>query len=202
MSKRINTVSAIPAAYTALLGLSEAMQKAAADAGLDQLLVELVKIRASQINGCAFCLDMHTRDSLEHGEQQRRLNVLAAWRETNLFTEQERLALEITEELTRLAQTRELPDELYRRATAVFTEQQYAAEPGGAAEPAGPSVARAGSGAAGAGWARPARPSGTRNVRYPRSGGSPYPAPVAQSSPGEETDLVRGRGVQQRHHEQ
>jgi AhpD family alkylhydroperoxidase len=127
MSKRTNVVSAIPAAYQALLGLSEAMHKAAADAGLDPLLVELVKIRASQVNGCAFCLDMHTTDALKQGERQRRLNVLAAWRETTLFTEQERLALEITEELTRLSQTQDLPDDLYRRAGAVFTEAQYAA---------------------------------------------------------------------------
>lgn len=127
MSERINPMSAVPAAYKALLGLSEAMQKAAADAGLDPLLIELVKVRASQVNGCAFCLDMHTREALEHGEQVRRLNVLAAWRETTFFTEHERLALEITETLTRLAQTQDLPDELYERATAVFTEQQYAA---------------------------------------------------------------------------
>jgi AhpD family alkylhydroperoxidase len=127
MSERINPMSVVPAAYTALLGLSETMQKAAADAGLDPQLIELVKVRASQLNGCAFCLDMHTRDALEHGEQVRRLNVLAAWRETTFFTEHERLALEITETMTRLAQTQDLPDELYQRATAVYTDQQYAA---------------------------------------------------------------------------
>jgi AhpD family alkylhydroperoxidase len=127
MSKRINSGNAVPSAFKALLGMSEAMEKAAADAGLDQLLIELIKIRASQLNGCAFCLDMHTRDALELGENGRRLNLLAAWRETTLYTDQERAALELTETLTRLTQTQDLPDELYERATGVLTEPQYAA---------------------------------------------------------------------------
>jgi AhpD family alkylhydroperoxidase len=127
MSKRFDTGNAVPAAFKALLSMSAAMEKAAADAGLDQLLIELIKIRASQLNGCAFCLDMHTRDAAALGEDGRRLNLLPAWRETTLYTEQERVALELTEALTRLAQTQDVPDELYSRATSIFTEQQYAA---------------------------------------------------------------------------
>ena len=127
MTERTSAGPAVPAAFKALFAMGEAMKKAAADAGLDPALPELVKIRASQMNACAFCLDMHTRDAAEMGEDPRRLHMLAAWRETELYTEQERVALEITEALTDLASTRDLSDDLYRRAMEVFTEQQYSA---------------------------------------------------------------------------
>ncbi|OLF13379.1 carboxymuconolactone decarboxylase family protein [Actinophytocola xanthii] len=126
MTQRTQIGKAVPSAYRAMLALSNEVEKAAADAGLDRLLVELVKIRASQLNGCAFCLDMHTADAVKAGEDARRLFVLDAWRETELYSEQERAALEFTEVVTRLAQTQDVPDEVYARAREAFTEDQYA----------------------------------------------------------------------------
>ena len=126
MTKRIK-VYGLPAAVRHLQAMSDEVEKAAREAGLDQTLLELVKIRASQLNACAFCLDMHTADALKQGEDVRRLNLLAAWRETDLYSEQERAALELTETLTRLAETQDLPDEVYEYATKVFTEAQYQA---------------------------------------------------------------------------
>src|SRR5262245_5217193 len=82
MTERINASNGIPAAFKAFYAASMEVEKAAIAAGLDQKLLELVKIRASQINACAFCLDMHTADALKLGEDVRRLNLLAAWRET------------------------------------------------------------------------------------------------------------------------
>ncbi|MFD7682639.1 carboxymuconolactone decarboxylase family protein, partial [Streptomyces sp. NPDC060187] len=82
-----------PKAYHALVETSEAVRAVAAEAGLDRVLVELVNLRVSQINGCAFCLDVHTRAALRAGDSTRRLGVLAAWRETELFTDRERAAL-------------------------------------------------------------------------------------------------------------
>lgn len=127
MTERINITSGIPAAFKAFYAASMEVEKVAVAAGLDQKLLELVKIRASQINGCAHCLDMHTADALKLGEDVRRLNLLAAWRETDLYSEQERAALELTETLTRLADTRDVPDDVYEYATKVFTETQYQA---------------------------------------------------------------------------
>jgi AhpD family alkylhydroperoxidase len=124
MTQRIPISNAIPAAfYTA----SVEVEKAALAAGLDQKLLELVKIRASQLNACAYCLDMHTADALKLGEDPRRLNLLAAWRETDLYSEQERSALDLTETITRLSEVRDVPDEVYEYATKVFTESQYQA---------------------------------------------------------------------------
>ena len=79
------------------------MERYVRDIGIDPRLYELVKIRASQLNGCAFCLDMHTRDARQAGEDQRRLDVLSAWREAReLFTDEERAALAFTEAVTRI----------------------------------------------------------------------------------------------------
>ena len=127
MTERIQISNSIPGAVKAFYAASQEVTNAAVAAGVSELLLELVKIRASQLNGCAFCLDMHTTDALKHGEDQRRLNVLAAWRETELFSEQERAALELTESLTKLSEVRDLPDEVYEYATKVFTEAQYQA---------------------------------------------------------------------------
>jgi AhpD family alkylhydroperoxidase len=103
------------------------VEKAAADAGLDQRLIELVKIRASMLNGCAFCLDMHTRDARKLGESERRIFLVGAWWETELYSKQERAALALTDAMTRLSETQDVPDEVYEQATAVFTESQYRA---------------------------------------------------------------------------
>ncbi|MGQ4382541.1 carboxymuconolactone decarboxylase family protein [Streptomyces sp. SAS_270] len=89
-----------PKAYHALVQTSEAVRGVASDAGLDRTLVELVNLRVSQLNGCAYCLDLHTRAALRAGETTRRLGVLAAWRDTELFTPVERAALALAEATT------------------------------------------------------------------------------------------------------
>lgn len=108
-----------------LVELHHSVQKAAADAGLDPLLIELVKNRVSQINGCAFCLDMHAREARQLGETERRIYLLSAWREAPDYTERERAALALAEAITKIATTQDVPDDVYDEATLVFTEQQY-----------------------------------------------------------------------------
>ena len=85
---------------------------------------ELVKVRASQINGCAFCLDMHAREALELGEDPRRLYTVSAWRDTEFFTGAERAALELTEAVTRISEAG-VPDEVYARVRGHYSEEQY-----------------------------------------------------------------------------
>ncbi|MET8750854.1 carboxymuconolactone decarboxylase family protein [Streptomyces sp. NPDC004667] len=115
-----------PAAYQALVKTADAVRAAAAEAGLDRILVELVNLRVSQLNGCAFCLDVHTRAALRAGETTRRLGVLAAWRDTELFTARERAALALAEATTHpadaLAQER-----AYAQARGVLDDDQLSA---------------------------------------------------------------------------
>jgi AhpD family alkylhydroperoxidase len=127
MSKRIQLSGGKSELYRQLLGLHTAVEKAAVDAGLDQRLIELVKIRASMLNGCAFCLDMHTRDARKLGESERRIYLVGAWWETDLYSEQERAALALTDAMTRLSQTQDVPDDVYEQGIGVFTEEQYRA---------------------------------------------------------------------------
>ncbi|MEU2740762.1 carboxymuconolactone decarboxylase family protein [Streptomyces sp. NPDC007095] len=89
-----------PKAYHELIQTSEAVRATAADAGLDRTVVELINLRVSQINGCAYCLNVHTRAALHAGETAQRLGVLAAWRDTELFTPAERAALALAEATT------------------------------------------------------------------------------------------------------
>ena len=91
--------------------------------GLEQSLIDLVKVRASQINGCAFCLDMHTKDARAEGETEQRLYALSAWRETPFFTERERAALDWTEKLT-LISTNDVPESLYEAVREHFSEEE------------------------------------------------------------------------------
>ena len=93
---------------------------------LERPLFELVKIRASQINGCAYCIDMHTKDARLAGETEQRIYALNAWRETPFFSERERAALEWTEAVTRVADTH-VPDDVHKRAAAQFTEEELVA---------------------------------------------------------------------------
>jgi len=93
---------------------------------LERPLFELVKIRASQINGCAYCLDMHTKDARLAGETEQRIYALNAWRETPFFTDRERAALEWTEAVTRVADTH-VPDEIYERVARQFDEGELVA---------------------------------------------------------------------------
>jgi AhpD family alkylhydroperoxidase len=93
---------------------------------IDRRLLHLVEIRASQINGCAYCLDMHTKDARRAGETEQRIYALNAWRETPFFTDRERAALEWTEAVTRVADTH-VPDEIYERVSAQFGEEELVA---------------------------------------------------------------------------
>ncbi|MFC8838085.1 carboxymuconolactone decarboxylase family protein [Streptomyces griseoincarnatus] len=102
--------------------------KAAGDAGLPHATQELVKIRASQINGCGFCTDMHTKDAAAAGETQLRLNLVAAWREATVFTEAERAALELAEQGTRIADAAGgVSDEAWANAAKHYDDDQLAA---------------------------------------------------------------------------
>ena len=125
MSKRIQISDRTPNLFKHLLALHSDIEEAAADAGIDQRLIELVKIRASLLNGCAYCLDLHARDARKLGETERRVLMLGAWWETELYTEQERAALALADAMTRLSQVQDVPDDVYQQATAAFTEEQY-----------------------------------------------------------------------------
>lgn len=125
-TQRVSIDKQHPAAYKALIGLSAEAEKAATAAGLDPLLTELVRIRASQINGCAFCLRMHTGDALKKGENPDRIAVLPAWEETGYFSDTDRAALRLTEAITRVSDGH-VGDEDYAAAAAVLTEDQISA---------------------------------------------------------------------------
>ena len=92
-----------PAAWRALNGLGLKAKEAAIDAGLDETLIELLNVRISQINGCAYCLDMHVGDAVKNGESAQRLAVLPAWRDTTLFSDKERAALTLAEAITTIS---------------------------------------------------------------------------------------------------
>jgi AhpD family alkylhydroperoxidase len=113
--------SMIEPATAALISISTAIK----ESGFDQKIVELVKIRASQMNGCAFCLHMHVGEALAGGEREERLHLLAAWRESSYFTPRERAALAWTEALTRIDQGF-VPDEVYAEASAQFDAAELA----------------------------------------------------------------------------
>ncbi|MFI0941625.1 carboxymuconolactone decarboxylase family protein [Streptomyces sp. NPDC021020] len=101
--------------------------KAVADSSLPAATQELVKIRASQINGCGFCLDMHTKDAAAAGEDQQRLHMVGAWREATVFTEAERAALALTEAGTRIADSAGVPDDVWAEAARHYDEEQLTA---------------------------------------------------------------------------
>ncbi|MCP1311142.1 carboxymuconolactone decarboxylase family protein [Paenibacillus tyrfis] len=122
MKVRMNHYEVNPKAYETMLGL----EKFAASSGLDQTLYELIKIRASQINGCAFCLDMHTEALLKVSGNERRIHLISVWRESPFFTEAERAALELTEAVT-LISDGGVPQSLYERVREHFDEKQYVA---------------------------------------------------------------------------
>jgi AhpD family alkylhydroperoxidase len=125
-TQRVNIGKQHPAAYKALIAMSTEIEEIAAAAGLDPLLVELLKIRTSQINGCAFCLRMHTRDSLKKGENPDRIAVLPGWDETGYFSEIDRAALRLTEAITRVSDGH-VGDEDYDAAAVVLTGDQVSA---------------------------------------------------------------------------
>jgi AhpD family alkylhydroperoxidase len=119
MKARLNPNEAAPEAMQAMLALEAHVKRC----GLEPGLIELVKMRASQINGCAFCLDMHSRDARARGESEQRLYLPDAWPESPLYSARERAALAWTEALTRIAETH-APDEDYAALQAQFSEAE------------------------------------------------------------------------------
>jgi AhpD family alkylhydroperoxidase len=120
LEPRINLMDpALGGVMKAMFGLEEPLRKS----GLEPALRELVKTRVSQINGCAYCLDMHTKDARAQGETEQRLYALNAWRETPFYSDRERAALEWAERLTLIA-GKDVPDELYARMKEQFSEEE------------------------------------------------------------------------------
>ncbi|GIP22060.1 carboxymuconolactone decarboxylase family protein [Paenibacillus sp. J22TS3] len=120
MSLRFNYRKANPAAYEAMLTFDSSMAKS----GIDPLLYELIKIRASQINGCSFCIDYHTKDLMKLGESTQRVILLSVWREVPIYTDKEKAALELTEYVTRISEAG-VPDSVYENVRKHFSEKEY-----------------------------------------------------------------------------
>ncbi|MGK8507604.1 carboxymuconolactone decarboxylase family protein [Nocardia asiatica] len=113
--------------FQAFLPAMEAAHRMIVESSLDATVQELVRIRVSQINGCSFCVGLHTRDAMAAGEDPQRLHLLAAWREAPLYTDAERAALELAETATRIADGGHVGDDIWERAGAHYDEQQLAA---------------------------------------------------------------------------
>lgn len=120
MKARLEPQKISPAAYQAMLGLEGFVRNSLK---LEPSLIELVKMRASQINGCAYCIDMHSKDARAEGESEQRLYALSAWRETPFFTDRERAALAWTEAVT-LVSEGHVPDDVYEEARQRFSEEE------------------------------------------------------------------------------
>ena len=121
MQPRLNAAQASPDAMKAMMGLETFLARSS----IDHSLLVLVKMRASQINGCAYCLDMHSKDARAEGETEQRLYLLDAWRETDFYTPKERAALAWTEALTLIAETH-APDDVYEEVRAQFSDREIA----------------------------------------------------------------------------
>ena len=119
--KRINIPKTEPDAYKGMLALEQYIRNSA----IPHLLRELIKIRASQINSCAYCIDMHTQEALKIGETQRRIFALSAWKESPLFTEEERSVLQLTDEVTLISKDG-VSDETYNKVAGFFGENVLA----------------------------------------------------------------------------
>jgi AhpD family alkylhydroperoxidase len=117
MSERLNAMQIAPDAYKALYGVEQYVRASS----VDKKILELMKLRASYINGCAYCVDMHTKDARAEGETEQRLYAVPLWRETPFFTPRERAALAWTEAVTEIGRTH-VPDDVYAEARAQFTE--------------------------------------------------------------------------------
>src|SRR5882762_8256625 len=121
MESRFNYVKAAPGAYKAMLGLEQYLH----ECGLEESLIHLIKLRASQINGCAYCLDMHWKDLRATGETELRLYSLDAWRECPYYSDRERAALAWTEAVTLVARG-QVPDSIYEDVRPHFSEKELA----------------------------------------------------------------------------
>lgn len=119
MKARLNYAAVAPQALDAMMALENYVHSTS----IERPLYELIKIRASQINGCAYCLDMHTKDARKAGETEQRIYALSAWRETPFFTDRERAALEWAEAITLISKN-EIPDSLYENARRYFSEKE------------------------------------------------------------------------------
>ena len=119
MKPRMNFYQAAPETIKALVAVETQIQSS----GLEQSLIELVRTRASQINGCAYCINMHTQDARKHGETEERLYLLNAWREAPVYTDRERAALAWTEAVTLIFETH-APDDVYEEARKHFSEAE------------------------------------------------------------------------------
>jgi AhpD family alkylhydroperoxidase len=119
MNARIDLMQVNPGILKAMFGLERQVRQS----GLDHRLLDLVRMRASQINACAYCLDMHSKDARANGETEQRLHGLVAWRDAPYYSARERAALEWTEALTLVSETH-VPDDVYERARAQFTEDE------------------------------------------------------------------------------
>ena len=119
MEPRLNPYKIAPNGYQAI----SALQKYVDGSGLEKPLLELVRLRASQINGCAYCIDMHTKDARAAGESEQRLYLLSAWRESPFYSERERAALEWTETVTLVSESH-VPDDVYERARTQFQPEE------------------------------------------------------------------------------
>ena len=120
MEQRMNYYEVAPEA----LNIMMEMEKYTKSTEIDRKLRELIKIRASQMNGCAFCLNMHTSDARKMGETEQRLYCVSAWRECDFYTDAEKVALELTEHVT-LVPTKRVPDDLYNQVRKHFCEKDY-----------------------------------------------------------------------------
>ncbi|MEM7096661.1 MAG: carboxymuconolactone decarboxylase family protein [Pseudomonadota bacterium] len=122
MNHRININQVQPKAFEAMFGIEDYL----AQSELDQSLKELIKVRASQINGCAYCIAMHTQAALKNGETHERLFALSAWKESNLFSDKERAVLSLTDEVTQIALSG-LSESAYQSALSTLGDEQLAA---------------------------------------------------------------------------
>lgn len=122
MKERINLYKADPKAYEPMIMLEKYVEQT----GLDKKLYHLIKMRASQINGCHYCINMHSRDAMKLGETAQRLFLLDAWRETVLFTEKERAVLALTEAMTKISENH-VPDDVYDEAVKQLTQEELVA---------------------------------------------------------------------------
>jgi AhpD family alkylhydroperoxidase len=121
MNARMNMPALIPEGYAAMLGLEKYLRRC----GLEHGLLDLVRLRASQINGCAYCVDMHYKDARAAGESEQRLSCLTVWRESPFFTDRERAALDWAETVTLVRDTH-VPDSAFEDARRVFSEKELA----------------------------------------------------------------------------
>lgn len=126
MENRVNLGKAAPDLYQTVVALDRLALEHAASAGIAEGFAHLLRLRASQLNQCAFCIRLHTRDALASGESSDRISVLPAWRETQYFNEKERAALALSEAMTLIAEG-QVPEAIYEEAAAVLSNEEIAA---------------------------------------------------------------------------